>query len=203
MTRNTAGGNTQKRTEIADAALHIIGTKGIAELTMANLAQELGVSNGAPFRHFKSRDEILEEVARRVAELVGETFPEPGLPPLERLEGLFRARTEVLGKESGIARLIFSDQFTKALPPEAAAHIHGVVKRTRAYVLQALKDAAEAGLIRRDLPPEDLLMPVVGTLQHLGFLTALSPEGTPFKRPETSRVLATLLTLLGPVHPPK
>ena len=203
MTRNTAGGNTQKRTEIADAALHIIGTKGIAELTMANLAQELGVSNGAPFRHFKSRDEILEEVARRVAELVGETFPEPSLPPLERLEGLFRARTEVLGKESGIARLIFSDQFTKALPPEAAAHIHGVVKRTRAYVLQALKDAAEAGLIRRDLPPEDLLMPVVGTLQHLGFLTALSPEGTTFKRPETLRVLATLLTLLGPAHPPK
>ena len=203
MARNIPGGNTQKRTEIADAALHIIGTQGIAELTMANLAQELGVSNGAPFRHFKSRDEILEEVARRVAELVGETFPEPSLPPLERLEGLFRARTKVLGKECGIARLIFSDQFTKALPPEAAAHIHGIVKRTRTYLLQALKDAAQAGLIRQDLPPEDLLLPVVGTLQHLGFLTALSPEGIRFKRPETSRVLATLLTLLRPVPIPK
>lgn len=203
MTRNTAGGNTQKRTEIADAALHIIGTKGIAELTMANLAQELGVSNGAPFRHFKSRDAILEEVALRVAELVGETFPEPSLPPLERVESLFLARTHVLGKESGIARLIFSDQFTKALPPEAAAHIHGVVKRTRACLLQALKDAAEAGLIRRDVPPEDLLMPVIGTLQHLGFLTALSPDGANSKRPEPSRVLATLMTLLRPVPTPR
>lgn len=198
MARNHAGENTQKRTEIADAALKIIGTLGIAELTMANLAQELGVSSGAPFRHFKSRDEILVEVGRRVAELVDATFPDPGLPPLERLEGLFRVRTEVLGKESGMARLIFSDQFAKALPPEAAAQIHGIVKRTRAFLLQALKDAAEAGLIRNDIPPKDLLVPVIGTLQHLGFLTAVTAEGMGFTRPDATQVLATLLALLKP-----
>jgi AcrR family transcriptional regulator len=203
MARNHTGENTQKRMEIADAALHLIGTRGIAELTMANLAQELGVSTGAPFRHFKSRDKILEAVAHRVAELVGATFPPSDLPPLARLEGLFRARAEVLGKVSGIARLVFSDQFTKALPPEAAAHIHGVVQQTRMYLLQTLQDAAEAGLIRRDIPAEDLLLPVIGTLQHLGFLTALSPEEAGVQRPDTSRVVTTLLTLLGAMQTPK
>lgn len=201
MVRTQAGENTEKRTQIADAALKIIGTKGIAELTMVNLAQELGVSPGAPFRHFKSRDEILMEVGRRVAELVGATFPDPALPPLERLKGIFLARTEVLGKESGLARLIFSDQFAKALPPEAAAQIHGIVKQTRAYVRQALGDAAEAHLIRQDIPPEDLVVPVIGTLQHMGFLTALFPEGADFKRPDVSRVFSVLLTLLGAAHP--
>ena len=186
-----------KRTEIADAALRLIGTRGITELTMANLAEELGVTSGSFFRHFKSRDEILVEVARRVAELVEATFPDPDLPPLERLERLFRARTEVLGRQSGIARLIFSEQFTKALPPEAVAHIHGVVKRTRACLLEALREAAETGQIRRDIPPEDLLLPVIGTLQHLGFLTALTPGGAYPRRPATSRVLGTLLTLIG------
>jgi AcrR family transcriptional regulator len=190
-----------KRTEIADAALRLIGTRGITELTMANLAAELGVTSGSFFRHFKSRDEILVEVARRVAELVEATFPDPDLPPLERLERLFRARTEVLGRQSGIARLIFSEQFTKALPPEAVAHIHGVVKRTRACLLEALREAAEAGQIRRDIPPEDLLLPVIGTLQHLGFLTALAPGGAYPRRPATSRVLATLLTLIGAAGP--
>jgi len=199
MVRNPAGENTEKRTQIADAALKIIGTKGIAELTMVNLAQELGVSPGAPFRHFKSRDEILMEVGRRVAELVGATFPDPALPPLERLKGLFLARTEVLGKESGLARLIFSDQFAKALPPEAAAQIHRIVKQTRTYLLQILKDAAAAGLVRRDIPAEDLLVPVIGTLQHLGFLTAVTADRTGFPRPEAARVLTTLLALLSPV----
>ena len=61
---------TAKRTEIADAALRIIGERGITALTMASLAEELGVSPGAPFRHFSSRNEILEEVAHRVVELM-------------------------------------------------------------------------------------------------------------------------------------
>lgn len=196
MPRFHAGENTQKRLEIADAALRIIGSRGIAGLTTAALAEELGVSPGAPFRHFKSREEILVGVALRVAELVEATFPDPELPPLARLEGLFRARVDMLGRESGIARLIFSDQFTKALPAEAVAHIHRVVKQTRAFMLQALQDAAEAGLIRRDIPPEDLLVPVMGTLQHLGFLTALPSEGRSPRRPDPSRIVATLFALL-------
>ena len=196
MPKARPGENIQKRLEIADAALRVIGTRGIAGLTTAALADELGVSAGAPFRHFKSREEILEAVALRVAGLIETTFPDAGLPPLERLEGLFKARVEMLGKASGIARLIFSDQFTKALPPEAVAHIHRVVKQTRAFVLQALEDAAEAGLIRRDIPPEDMLVPVMGTLQHLGFLTALPSEGRNLKRPDPSHIVATLLALL-------
>jgi AcrR family transcriptional regulator len=202
LIRSPAGGNIQKRTEIADAALRIIGTKGLTELTMASLAAEVGVTSGALFRHFKSRDEILEETALRVAELVEATFPEPGLPPLERIQGLFQARTAVLSRESGIARLVFSDQFTKALPAGAAARIHAVVKRTRAYLLQALMEGAEAGLIRVDIPPEDLLVPVMGTLQHLGFLTAISLAKSGPKRPDTSRVLSTLLSLLRPAPKP-
>lgn len=198
MPKSRPGENTQKRTAIADAALHVIGTKGIAELTMANLAAELGVTSGALFRHFKSRDEILEEVARRVAELVGGTLPTGDLPPLERIRALFLNRTAVLGREAGIARLVFSDQFTKALPQSAAELIHGVVRQTRAFLLQALREAAEAGLIRRDLTPEELLLPVVGTLQHLGFLTALNPRGMGLSRPDPAQVLATLFTLLKP-----
>jgi AcrR family transcriptional regulator len=190
--------NPQKRTEIADAALRIIGTKGIAGLTMAGLAKELGVSPGAPFRHFRSREDILEEVARRVAELVGTTFPDPALPPLARLEELFRARVEMLGKASGIARLIFSDQFAKALPPQAIDHIHGVVVRSRAFVLQALEEAALDGAVRRDIPAEELVVPVMGTLQHLGFLSALAQRGPGSQPPDAGRVLGTLLALLRP-----
>ncbi|HWQ07674.1 MAG TPA: hypothetical protein VN436_01155, partial [Holophaga sp.] len=114
-----------------------------------------------------------------------------------RLERLFEARVDMLGRESGIARLIFSDQFAKALPPEAVAHIHAVVKQTRTCVLQALAEAAEAGQIRRDIPPEDLLVPVMGTLQHLGFLAALPGRGPDeSRRPDLRRIVTTLLALL-------
>ncbi|MBP7616920.1 MAG: TetR/AcrR family transcriptional regulator [Geothrix sp.] len=188
---------TAKRTEIADAALRIIGERGITALTMATLAAELGLSPGAPFRHFASRDEILEEVAHRVVELIGAAFPDPALPPLERLSHLFLARTEVLGRNTGCGRLIFSDQFAKALPENAAATIRGLVRQTRTYLVSILKEASEAGQIRNDLAPEDLLIPVIGTLQHLAFLASLPADGPPLRRPDPKRALNTLLTLLS------
>lgn len=192
---------TAKRIEIADAALRIIGQKGITELTIANLASELGVTPGAPFRHFKSRNEILEEVADRVVDLVGSAFPDPQLPPMERLSQLFLARAETVGKNLGIARLIFSDQFAKALPGDAAAKLRGLVVHTRGYLLDILREAAEADLVRRDIAPEDLLVTVLGTLQHLSFLMAMPQGGLGFERPSPVKALDTLLILLKPVAP--
>jgi len=185
---------TVKRTEIADAALRIIGDRGVTSLTMASLAKELGVTPGAPFRHFASRDEILEEVAARVVEIMGASFPDSSLPPLERLSRLFLARAEAVGKHAGIARLIFSDQFAKALPESAAQQIRALVKRTRALLLDILSEAAQRGEIRQDVTPEDLLIPVMGTLQHLAFLQAIPREGA--QRPNPEKVLGTLMALI-------
>jgi AcrR family transcriptional regulator len=186
---------TPRRTEIADAALKVIGERGVAALTMATLASEVGVTSGALFRHFASRDEILEEVAARVVELMEASFPEPGLPPLERLRHLFLARAETVGRYAGIPRLLFSDQFAKALPESASLQIRSLVRRTRLFMLEILREAASRGEIRGDLAPEDLLVPVMGSLQHLAFLSSLPKEGLP--RGNSEHVLATLLTLLG------
>lgn len=186
------------RIEIADAAIRLIGVEGIAALTTTALAKELGVSSGAPFRHFASRDAILVAVAERVVEIVGATFPEEGLQPMDRLSRLFLARTSVLSRNLGVARLIFSDQFTKALPEKAAANIRSLIRRTRAYLLRLLEEGAERGEIRRDIPAEDLVVPVLGTLQHLAFLSALRKDGEPSPGPNPDHVLVTLLALLRP-----
>jgi len=185
------------RNEIADTAIRIIGESGISALTSTLLARELGVSSGAPFRHFVCWDEILEAVAERVVESIGSVFPDPELPPLERLSGLFLARTEVISRQMGVTRLIFSDQFSKALPEKAAATIRGLVKRTRGYILDALREAAEKGQIRTDVLPEDLLVLVMGTLQHLAFLAAIRSKDAPHPI-DPRRVLDSLLVLLKP-----
>ena len=188
---------TPKRQEIADAALHLIGRRGIAALTMASLAEELGVSPGAPFRHFASREEILDAVARRVEELISATLPDPTLPPLVRLERLFLDRARTVGKHAGIARLVFSEQFSLALPKTAADRLHGLVKRTRASVLEALEEAAQEGSIRCDIPLEALQTVVVGSLQHMVFLGAMTPAIK--KKPDAKEVFQVLMRLLEPL----
>jgi AcrR family transcriptional regulator len=187
---------TEKQTDIADAALRVIGRQGISALTTTTLAAELGVSSGAPFRHFESRDAILDAVTRRVVDLVSTTYPDPRLPPLQRLEALFRARVNTVGHFAGVARLIFSEQFTLALPKEASERMLDLVRDTRAFVLQALEEGVECGEIRGTPPPKALLPVVMGSLQHLVFLNAL-PRGVA-QPPAPGEVLATLRCLLAP-----
>lgn len=192
--RDTDAPLTLKQTEIADAALGIIGERGITELTTANLAKALGVSSGAPFRHFASREELLCAATQRVAELVLAAYPDASLPPMARLRALFLARVQTVGKRSGVARLIFSDQFALSLPPLAVERMLDLVRQTRAFVLQALEDAQKSGEIRRDLSPQALLPIVLGSLQHLVFLSALPPGLG--QVPEASDVFENLEKLL-------
>lgn len=188
---------TPKQIEIADAALRIIGDRGIAALTTASLTQQLGVSSGAPFRHFASREEILEAAAQRVAEMVADTYPDASLTPLERLRALFLARVNTVGKRAGVARFIFSEQFALALPPAAVERMLDLVRGTRVFVLHALKEGMEQGEIRTDLPPKALLPIVLGSLQHLVFLNALPPGLG--KAPKATEVFASLTCLLAPI----
>ena len=47
------------------AALELIAEKGPAGFTFADAARWAGVSPAAPYRHFRDRDELLADVARR------------------------------------------------------------------------------------------------------------------------------------------
>jgi AcrR family transcriptional regulator len=53
------------REALIDAALALIVKKGPDGFTFAEAAREAGVSPAAPYRHFRDRDELVVEVARR------------------------------------------------------------------------------------------------------------------------------------------
>jgi AcrR family transcriptional regulator len=185
---------TPKRAEIADAALRIIETRGIAALTTSALASELGVSSGAPFRHFANRGEILEAVVQRVEDLILTTFPPETAPPLDRIQDLLRARARVVGGHRGIGRLMFSEQFVLALPESAAARLRAVVARTRVFLLEALAQAQQEGSIRADLTPKALDSVTFGLLMQLVH-TQAAGQG---QAGDADEACATLRTLLQP-----
>lgn len=189
--------STLNRIEIADGAIRSIGDRGISSLTSMALAKELGVSSGALFRHFVSREEILCAVGERVVELMGTTFPNEALPPLERLSQLFVARIQAVTRHGGVARLIFSDQFSKALPEAAAELIHAFVLRTLKFVLDAIDQGAASGEIRKDVPAEHLQVLFVGTIQHAAFLSAMNRDQRPALPLDPQIIVKSIRTLIG------
>ena len=57
------------REELVRAALELIAQKGPSGFTFAEAARWAGVSPAAPYRHFRDRDQLLSDVARRGFEL--------------------------------------------------------------------------------------------------------------------------------------
>jgi AcrR family transcriptional regulator len=53
------------REALIEAALELIAEKGPVGFTVAEAARSAGVSPAAPYRHFRDRDELIADVARR------------------------------------------------------------------------------------------------------------------------------------------
>ena len=50
----------KKKIEIIDASKHLIGEKGVQNLTIKNLAKKMSFSEPALYRHFKDKTQILK-----------------------------------------------------------------------------------------------------------------------------------------------
>lgn len=184
---------SERREEIADAALRLIATRGLSQLTVASLAKELGITGGALYRHFPSTDAILEAVARRAAAMLDESLPEPTLPPLAWLERFVSSRSETVSGHAGLARLLLSEQVAMGMPEEALVHLRGAVEKTFSQVELAIRRGQASGEIRDDVKSTSLTPIVMGTVQML----ALSRAGGLLQRIATpAGSWSTLRTLL-------
>ncbi|MBL8917241.1 MAG: TetR/AcrR family transcriptional regulator [Myxococcaceae bacterium] len=182
----------ERQVELTDAALRLVATKGIAALTTRSLAAEVGLSTGAIFRHFASLEALLEAVVARVEAVLDSTYPPADLPPIERLQRFILARSNAVGNQLGILRLVLSEQFRLALSKSGSDRLTGCVEKTRSFVLVCLRDGQFSGELRDDLPAETLAPIVMGTVQML----ALSPSRPRQREAETRAVLRSLLALL-------
>src|SRR5947209_11338005 len=122
---------------LVSAALELIAKKGPGGFTFADAARWAGVSPAAPYRHFRHRDELLADVARRGFELFqaslasawNEGRPEP-LAAFERLGKAYLAfaRTEPA---------YYSAMFEAGIPLDTSADLVEASERAFAVLRSA------------------------------------------------------------------
>ena len=101
------------------AALELIAQKGPAGFTFAEAARWAGVSPAAPYRHFRDRDELMADVARRGFELfeaaLRRAWDEGRPDPSAAFENLGKAYLEFARKEPAY----YSAMFEAGIPLDA------------------------------------------------------------------------------------
>jgi AcrR family transcriptional regulator len=160
-----------RRREIADAALRVVAAHGLGRFTAAALAAEVGVTDGALFRHFPTKEAIVLAAIERVEELLLPSLAADAADPIERLGVFFQLRVEAVRARRGISRLLVSDELAHAAPPEGVARVAALRRRSGAFVRGCLDEAAAAGALADGLDPEDaavLAMGAILALAHAG-----------------------------------
>lgn len=191
----------ERREQIALAALRRIGERGFAALTTASLAEAVGLSAGALFRHFDSREAILDEAVRLAEQRVEATFPDPAGAALDRLRQLACARIDLLTQEPGIAWLLRSAEALLSLPTGAVTRLRALVQRSRATVRAAIDEAVAAGDLRADVPADVLLLAYTSTVHALVGQPGL--QGWGMGSSPAAPAIEGLLTLLSAPDAPR
>jgi AcrR family transcriptional regulator len=138
------------------AALALIAEKGPAGFTFAEAARAAGVSAAAPYRHFRDRDEVIADVARRGFERFESALARAwngGAPdPLTAFQRLGKAYLAFAREEPAY----YSAMFEAGIAPDADPALAQAGERAFAVLREASQ--ALSALVPADRRPPALMV---------------------------------------------
>ncbi|MDQ2802986.1 MAG: TetR/AcrR family transcriptional regulator [Pseudomonadota bacterium] len=153
------------REALVAAALEMIAERGLAGFAIAELARAVGVSQAAPYRHFRDRNALIAEVARRGFEQLGAeldaAWRSAGADPVAALERCAQAHLAFAGREPAVYAAMFETGFPAGEHPELLRARDGAFAVAR-RAAQAVCDRSQAP--RR--PPPMMVALHVWSLAH-------------------------------------
>ncbi len=163
---------------IYDAALAVLADAGATGLTLARVAQRVGVTAAAVRQRFGSKRDLLLFVARRrVAETAArfEAARQATTSPLAALEAAFTAELGLVDRPEQIAHL-FSAYTELVSDPEVGAAFRDEIAEMTRQTERFLRDAAAAGELREEAD-RALASVVLAAAEGTMLLWALAPDG--------------------------
>lgn len=151
--------NTEIRKEqIVEAALGLIAAHGVRRLSMAALARRVGLVPSALYRHFSSKQEIVQAAIQLIAKRAKDNMREVrSRTPnsLDRLELLLGGIIRMIRELQAMPRIIFSEGMSED-NPEAKRRAYKLLQGVIDGIEQIIGEGQERGEIRTDLDAKSL-----------------------------------------------
>ena len=155
----------ERRKEIVQAAVHIIDTEGIHALTLQSIAGQLGVSDVALLRHFRSKEEIVETLAQKVffSTVVPEMF-DPNAPLVDNLESLLDHQFAEFEAWPESTSVLFGEEILREYP---AVREWFLVRRKERHnkLVHMVNTGKAAGVIWQDLDADAFATAFMGAMR--------------------------------------
>ncbi len=170
--------NTEVRQQqIIDAAGSLIFKYGSEHLTVKKIAKEVGISEAAIYRHFKSKKSILSFLLKHIEEaLLKDISPESaGTDPvtLDTIEKIIRNHFSMISMRKGISFQVIAEIISlgdRKLNKQASQTIDKYISRLKELLIEGRRDSA----VREDIDMEAAATLLFTFIQGLVNIWALS-----------------------------
>jgi AcrR family transcriptional regulator len=161
-----------RQASLVAAALQQAATRSPADITTADLAQAVGITQVAVFRHFPSKDAIWLGVMEWISENLlaalqraASAGEHPSLP-MVALKALFDAHVHFVMTHPGVPRVIFQElQHAHDTPLKSS--VRTLMQQCRALVMGLLVRAQEQGLLAPGIDLQAAAVLFLGSVQGL------------------------------------
>jgi len=142
-----------RRDELLDLAATMFAERGLRATTVRDIADSAGILSGSLYHHFKSKEQMVEEVLRdfldwlfgRYQEIV-DTEPDP----LERLKGLFMTSFEAI-EDRHAQVVIYQDEAKRLSALPQFDFVDARNKEQRKLWIDLLNEGVKQGCFRPDI----------------------------------------------------
>ena len=178
---------TDRQQQIIEAAIELISEKGIQQLTIKNLAKKIGLAEGALYRHFESKVDILLGILtmfkanKNMALKQMQSSSE--LDALAKLQSLFQERFAQFNANPAIAAVIFSEEIFQN-DKQLSEEVFQIMQESQEVIRRVIENGQQAGQMRTDISAKQLSLLITGALRLIvtqwrlsGFAFDLQKEG--------------------------
>ncbi|MEW1723304.1 TetR/AcrR family transcriptional regulator [Streptomyces sp. NPDC093109] len=175
-----------RRRQILEGAARSFAANGFHATSMQDVLREVGLSAGAVYRYFSGKEELIAAIVAEVLGSIGGAFEEAARRrPLEAPDVVLgRVAAEVFQGPSmaagpglpGWSRLIVQVWAETLRDEGLAALLYAGFAKMRGVWIELVEAYQEAGLMRADLPPDDIARTMIATAQGFAVQYALFGE---------------------------
>jgi AcrR family transcriptional regulator len=152
MVRKYENTNIRKK-QLANAALRIIVKYGSEHITTKKIAEEVGISETAIYRHFKSKEELLAFLINEIevtllSEIELNTTANPYT--LETLERTIKNHIEKVVQRKGISFQIIAEIISLG-SKKLNKQVYGLISKYVERIEDIFEEGSKSGVIRPDI----------------------------------------------------
>jgi len=188
--------NPEREQRILDAAARLITHYGYDKTTVDEIAREAGISKGAIYLHFKSKEDLFEALLLRESETITERFYKllDADPGGVTIFNIYRYSLAVLD-ESPLLKAIYTRD--KRVLGDWVQRVRDTPAYTQALNISVefVRHFQQAGLIRRDLDPEAVMYLLMALRYGVLVVDDITPEGV--RVPTISELGETMAEMLS------